>query len=169
MGGYMGFGLQKWIYSRAPRKKLFVRERLPSFTSLPKYSRTFTLKPKVKENNVLKGILTIFIALAFCAILHSSYQKYTGYSQAQAIKLNDYQNNKDQIAFNFLINSGYNRLENNNVKAAYSEFKLAYNINSKNETLNKLMVETLMVLCDTDVHYCHELDMLLDVNNQNIK
>ena len=41
--GYMGLGLQKWIYTMRPRKP-FSMQRKGSFTAVPTYSREFKLQ-----------------------------------------------------------------------------------------------------------------------------
>lgn len=148
MGGYMGFGLQKWIYSRNPRKKMFVKERIPSFTSLPKYSRTFKLQASIVENKKLMGFLTVLITIGFIVVINLTYQKFNDYSNEYNKKMNVYHNHKNEKAFNFLMDSGKYRLESNKLLGAYSEFKLAYDINPDDDELNQLMLETLITLCD---------------------
>jgi hypothetical protein len=78
--GYMGLGMQKWIYSREPRTKLYVRNRISSFTPLPKYSRTFLLKPSAKENKLLLGSFTVGIVLCLTAMSGWFVKKFTDYS-----------------------------------------------------------------------------------------
>ncbi|WP_158851137.1 hypothetical protein [Algibacter sp. L1A34] len=161
MGGYMGLGLQKWIYSRDPQKKMFKKERLKSFTALPKYSRTFILKPSIKENKKLNGLLTVVFSFLILSVF--TFNHFVDYSNKQSQRIIKITNFKNLEAFNFLVNSGENRLRTNQIKMAYSEFKLAYNINSENKELNQLMIETLSILCSNDNKYCDELDAILDV------
>ena len=161
MGGYMGFGLQKWIYSRNPRKKMFEKERIPSFTSLPKYSRTFKLQASIVENKKLMGFLTVLITIGFIVVINLTYQQFNNYSIEYNKKMTAYHNYKNEKAFNFLMDSGKYRLENNKILEAYSEFKLAYNIRPKDEELNQLMIESLIALCDKKSSYCLELDRML--------
>lgn len=161
--GYIGLGMQKWIYSRNPRKKLYVRDRIPSFTSLPKYSRTFTLKPKIKENPRLKGVLTILIVLSFVLVAGVNYKNFVSYSNKQTALVNNFSELKDKEAFDFLLRSGKKKIYRNNIVGAYSELKLAYSIDPTNEGLNQLLIETLSILCNQDAKYCGELDTILDM------
>ncbi|MDO5980398.1 hypothetical protein [Flavivirga spongiicola] len=158
MGGYMGFGLQKWIYSRNPRKKLYVKERISSFTALPKYSRTFTIKPSIKENKILVGFLTITTVIGFAIILNSCYKHFVVYSNERSKQIAIYKTDKDNMAFNFLLNSGKNRLKQHRIVAAYSELNLAYAIRPNDKELNQLLIETLSILCSKDIAYCDALD-----------
>lgn len=48
--GYMGFGMQSSVYKRHPRKPFSKRGKVPSFSPLLNYTRTFSLKPHIKEN-----------------------------------------------------------------------------------------------------------------------
>ncbi len=162
MGGYMGFGMQKWIYSRNLRRQLYMRDRIPSFTSLPKYSRTFTIKPKIKERPKLKGILIILIVFSVVLIGGVNYKNFISYSNRQTVLVNDFSKLKDKKAFNFLLNSGKSRIYRNDIIGAYSEFKLAYNIDLVNKELNQLFIEILYILCDQDDKYCNELDTHID-------
>jgi hypothetical protein len=162
MGGYMGLGLQKWIYSRNPQKKPYVHEGLQSFTALPKYSRTFKLQPSIRENKRLKGFQTLIITLVFSIVLAHCYTNFINYSNKQTLALNERAYIDSQKAFNFLFNSGKNRLLDNNIKGAYSEFKLAYNIDTHNQKLNQLIIETLSILCNDNNTYCFELNDFLE-------
>lgn len=168
MGGYMGFGLQKWIYSRKPRIKLYERERITSFTSLPKYSRTFKLQPSATENKKYMGLITVIVGISFIVIISFAYRDFIDYSNNHTKQITVNYNNQNKKAFNFLIKSGKNRLKENRVLDAYSEFSLAYNINPNDENLNHLLIETLSVLCNENISYCNELDNMLDtVSNTN--
>ena len=71
MMGYMGFGMQRWVYKMKPRK-LFSFERKPSFEALPKYRREFKLKPRSYEEKPLLSliiIISVVLILAFIAII----------------------------------------------------------------------------------------------------
>jgi hypothetical protein len=161
MGGYMGFGMQKWIYSRKPRKKLYVKERIQSFTALPKYSRTFTLKPSVVDNKIHKGMLTILVVISFIIIITSAFSNFKKYSNEHTKQVTNYINYKNKKAFNFLVYSGKNRLRERRILGAYSEFKLAYSIYPNNIEIQQLLNETLSILCEDNSDYCNELDKLL--------
>ena len=163
MGGYMGLGLQHWIYSRNPQKKMFKKQPLKSFTALPKYSRTFKLQSSRKENKILNGLITILFV--FSALLLSIFiiNQYIDYSNKHAQDIIDITKKKDLETFSFLVNSGEDRLINNQALRAYSEFKLAQNINPESERLSQLIIETLSVLCADNNEFCKELDCAMEI------
>jgi len=161
MGGYMGSGLQQWIYSRNPQKKMFKKQPLKSFTALPKYSRTFKLQANRKENKKLNGFITILLVFSALVLSVFTIQKFTIYSKNHQKYVVDITNKKNLETFNFLVDSGKNRLKHREVKAAYAEFILAYKLYPKNEELNKLLIETLSILCSENNKYCNHLDVML--------
>lgn len=161
MAGYMGFGMQSWVYKRRPRKSFSKRGRVPSFSPLPKYSRTFTLKPKVKENSKALTLLLMFSLITLFVLMFIWKQDFQEYSRKQRAIVENSINKMDEKAFVFLINSGKDRLKSNRPIDAYYEFNLAFNINSGDEELNKLLTETLLILSARDDKYSNELDKLL--------
>lgn len=164
MSGYMGFGMQSWIYKKSPRKPFSKRESLPSFSPLPNYSRKFKLKPSVNENKDLNNFLTLVIILVFAIFLFFLVNRFVAYSNNQAISITAINESKDNEAFDFLMKSGKSRLLSNNIFGAYSEFNLAYNIKPKDKELNELMIETLGILCVSEEKYCDRLDVILNTD-----
>lgn len=162
MFGYMGFGMQNKLYKKRPRKPFIKRGQLTSFHSLPMYSRTFMLKPKVKENTRLIGFLMIVAILFVVSLLPVFKNQFEDYSEAHRTKMELNIQNANKEAFTFLMYSGKKRLLTNNIIGAYSEFNLAYKIQPESAELKQLLVETLSILCEKDVTYCNELDDFLD-------
>jgi hypothetical protein len=158
MSGYMGFGMQSWLYKKRPRKPFAKRGQVPSFSPLHNYSRTFSLKPHVKKNNLLTGLFTLAILILSAYFVFTYCDRFTDYSNQHRQLVIVQTQKQDEQGFNFLINSGKRRLSNNNVKGAYSEFHLAYNIRPENEELNRLLLETLSILCSEEIKYCDKLD-----------
>ena len=157
--GYMGFGMQRWIYSRSPRK-LFVKDRIPSFSPLQKYYRTFSIKKRVVINKRLAGLYSILVATGFILVMIFSFNNFKNYSNTQTKEVSNLIKLEDKKAFVFLVRSGKNRLAENRIKDAYYEFHLAHKIYPKSENLNKLLVETLSILCIDNNNYCKEIDTL---------
>ena len=60
--GFMGFGMQKWIYTMRPRKP-FSMQRKGSFTVILTYKRSFKLQPSKNKNGYNFGVL-FFLILA---------------------------------------------------------------------------------------------------------
>ena len=163
MGGYMGLGLQQWIYSRNPQKKMFKKQPLKSFTALPKYSRTFKLQSSRKENKILNGLITVLFVFSASLLSIFTINQYIAYSNKHAQDIIDITKKKDLETFSFLVNSGEDRLINNQALRAYSEFKLAQNINPESERLSQLIIETLSVLCADNNEFCKELDRAMEI------
>lgn len=160
--GYMGFGMQRWIYNRSLRKPFSKRGQIPSFSAIPKYSRTFKIIPHIPESKpkyVVIGIVT-FISLLFLTKLYTN--KFVLYSNNYTKVNQERLKAIDIEAFNFLLNSGKLHLKRNNISGAYSEFILAYKVNPNNKKLNQLLIETLSILCKKDISYCAELNGFLD-------
>ncbi|MBF8149967.1 hypothetical protein ITJ86_08655 [Winogradskyella sp. F6397] len=151
--GYMGLGLQKWIYAMRPRKP-FSMQRKGSFTAVPTYSREFKLQYSNNEGSynfgiILFLIMVLVIALAIPRWIEDSRLRHQQ-ELAWAIQ-------KDNYAFNFLLKSGKWRLNKGRISGAYSEFKLAYAIKPDNVELNALLLETLEILCLDYNRHCDDL------------
>jgi hypothetical protein len=58
------------------------------------------------------------------------------------------------------MSSGKKRLLNGNINGAYSEFKLAIAIMPHNGEVNKLLFETISILCQENEGYCKEFKTL---------
>ena len=109
MVGYMGFGMQSWLYKKRPRKPFTKRGQVPSFTPLHSNTRTFSIKPHLKKNNIYAGLITL-VAISISILLVVNYsQKFVSYSQERS-ELIEYNNSKQEnYTFNFLLNSGKKR------------------------------------------------------------
>ena len=128
--GYMGFGMQRWIYSRNPRKP-FVKGKIPSFTAVKTYDRNFKLQPSKPFGRFFIFISILLLGLFF-SIIYLKKDEFLIHSN----KIHNQENERlaqiDKDAFKFLMKSGIHRLESNNIVGAYSEFKLAANIKPNN-------------------------------------
>lgn len=160
MGGYMGFGMATWIYKQRPRKPFSTQRSKPSCNTLPIYSRKFKLQPSQKSSRLYLVFSLLLIALFFTGVFFKAPQ-FMDYSNNRYLQKQMKTEQINNEAFEFLMKSGMNRLRVNNAVGAYSEFKLAYNINPDNEKLNQLLIETLSVLCKNENTYCNDLDVVL--------
>jgi hypothetical protein len=162
--GYSGLGMQSWIYKMRPRKP-FSMERKPSFSALPNHKRTFALTLKTNENRFETGLVTIFVALLLVFIISIfSIESYEHF-KIQTALVNKQEKKFNNEAFTFFMNSGKGRLKHNNIIGAYSEFNLAFNIYPQDEELNKILIETLSILCENDNKYCTKLNTHLGIFN----
>nr|WP_321224184.1 hypothetical protein [uncultured Psychroserpens sp.] len=160
MGGYMGFGMASWIYKQGPRKVFSKRKRIPTCNTLTTYNRVFKLQPSKNKSEIYIGLSLLIVVLITFGIFYM-VPNFTDYHNERAAQLEKRKVRLDENAFNFLMKSGKNRLLSNNLKGAHSEFKLALAINPNDETVNQLLLETLVGLCDENNTYCVELDELL--------
>ncbi|MDG5491872.1 hypothetical protein [Psychroserpens sp. SPM9] len=160
MGGYMGFGMASWIYKQRPRKAFSKRKRRPTCNTLPSYERTFKLQPSTKSSRWSLLVTIMLLGLFFTSFYFKAPVVIRQTNTMLTLKKERIERENIE-AFDFLYHSGIRRLHGNNLKGAYSEFKLAQAIYPEHEALNQLMIETLTVLCEDDNGYCDELDALL--------
>lgn len=156
MGGHMGFGMASWTCKKRPRKPFSKRRRQTSCNTLPTYNRTFKLQPS-KGGNALATFITLFLLGLFLV----SFRFMPLVLQDHSNRMEILKQESNTRAFQFLMKSGVNRLKGQNLVGAYSEFKLAYNINPNHQELNELMLQTLHSLCEDENTYCRDLDVLL--------
>jgi len=145
--GYMGFGLQKWIYNLKPRRP-FSKDRKSSGDTIPKYKREFTLKPNDSQKNIrLKAIRNLALLGIVCFFF--GYFIYSFKNHYKEIDRKQIHFNKQQDAntFELLYSSGKGFLVKGNWLRAKSEFELALKIKPENIDLNKYYIQTLMILC----------------------
>lgn len=159
--GFMGFGMQKWIYTMRPRKP-FSMERKPSFTVVPIHKRKFKLQHSKKSNTSYIGVVLLIIMLILIGTYLPKIVTYESQRHKNELAM---QIARDNYIFNFLIDSGEKRLDRGEISGAYLEFKLAYAIKPDDEKLNKLLLETLEVLCLDYSRYCENYNKLLEKLN----
>lgn len=161
MFGYMGFGMESWIYKRNPRDPFAKRDRMQSFSALPNYNQEFELKYHKIENKRHYGLLTILVVIGLSIMAGFSCYKFNRYTTKHTKLVDERLCIENREAFDFLLNSGYSRLKRGDVVGAYSEFVLAYKIDNHDEKLNALIIETLSILCDREAEYCSKLDIFM--------
>ena len=163
MAGYMGFGMQSWIYKRILRKPFSKKGQVPTFSSLPLYFREFKLKPSIKRNKKLISLLTVLITLLLTTTVVIYGFKFHKYESTQSELVNEINLKKNEEAFQFLLKSGRNRFYSKNYFGAYSELVLAHKICSEDKDVINLLIETSRALCQSDLKYCEALDNYLEL------
>lgn len=159
--GYMGFGMQSYIYKRRPRKPFAKRSRIPSFNPLTEKKQIFKLKKHANADKYQVG-LGLVVSVLLVAILMINFGfKIKAHTNTQVDLAKAHLIKSDQDAFAFLVESGKDRLNRGNAEGAYAEFKLAYKIYPNNQELDKLLIETLSVICVEANLYCTELNQYL--------
>ena len=152
--GYMGFRMQKWIYTMQPRRPFSI-DRKSSFTSIPVYKREFHGKENRNKTSLFLGVV-LMLVLIICTV--SFYPVFKSYHKELRISILKLERIQSEKAFNFLMESGIYRLRNNNFKGAYSEFELALAIFPDNKQARSLYLETVSILCFNDKIHCEKLD-----------
>ncbi len=156
--GYMGFGLQSWIYSMQPRKP-FSCKRKVAFTSVPRYTRDFKLQHTEPSNNIGAYICIALVVIFSIGIFEAKPRMANHSNHLEELRIERKTN-----AFKFLLESGKMYLIQNDYEAAYSEFNLAYQINPKHKEIRALIVKSLSALCYQKDSYCDELDRMVQMN-----
>jgi len=168
MSGYMGFGMQSWLYKKKPRKPFDKREALPSYTALPKYQRTFQPKRNKNRSTRLTAALTVAIIFCFLIVLNYMSTQFVTYSDEHRKELVKNETRFDNEAFVFLLDSGISELKSQRPEIAFKHFELALNIFPEHKRVNRLYLETLSVLCEKNkVKYCELLNQKISILKTN--
>lgn len=154
--GYMGFGLQKWIYTMRPRKPYSI-QRKGSFTEIPSYKIKFKLQPSKDIRPYNFGILLVLLLVL---VVGFSVPKWLSQAKAHQKKVTALKTYKANKAFDFLMTSGKRRLKVGNLSGAFSEFKLAKAIQPNHPELKQLYFETLRKLCIQNEVNCTPFDSI---------
>lgn len=156
--GYMGLGMQSWVYKMKPRKP-FSCIRKNSFTSLPNHKgRKFKIQHSKESSKfyIIISFTLIFLLFSFVIIKRNDFLDHSSLINKE---INERIQREDIFAFNFLFNSGKRRLKSRNLVGAYSEFKLAYNLRPNDIELKQLLLETITLLCDKNESFCSEYEL----------
>ncbi|WP_341217178.1 hypothetical protein, partial [uncultured Wocania sp.] len=122
------------------------------------------IKPHIKESKFKYAFLGIIIFISLVFLIKICTKKFVLYSNNYTYIKNERLIFLDNDAFHFLLRSGKNRLLSNKILEAYYEFNLAYSIRPNDKELNRLMIETLSILCVREDKYCDKLDVFLNVD-----
>ena len=155
--GYMGFGMAKWVYKQRPKKAFAKSAGKPSCNVLTDYKRKFKLKPsntfgRRKLNFEIIIVLATVLFFTFLLFKFDNYESNIVKAKHQSAII------KDEMIFNYLLDSGIYHLEHNNYENALSEFILAEKINPEDKKLHRLMTEVYYVLCESESRHCAELE-----------
>jgi tetratricopeptide (TPR) repeat protein len=177
--GYMGFGLQKWIYNQKPRKPFKKREstlgheyieigNVKDFTlgdSIPPSpegveERILESKKRNRLNNKLDRIQGIFIIVIVVSILTIIYiksrQPNTNSSKYGYTPPSYDASDKEKDAIALFLKSGINLLQWNQIESAEEEFERALKIDPENIEVLNYYVLTLSFDCEQNNKNCHK-------------
>lgn len=154
--GYMGLGMQKWIYTMRPRQP-FSMKRKKAFTVVPKYERVFKIQPSKHKDHLHIGIIVFIVIVFILLTLIPQWMEYARIRHKQEVT---HTTTRDNQFYAFLKKSGEKQFVLGNYEKALSEFKLARNIRPNSEEINLLLLEVIGMLCDENISYCQEYDTL---------
>jgi hypothetical protein len=162
--GYMGFGMQSWIYTMRPRKP-FKGERSKVYGVNPIYKKTFQLKHRPTSDNKSLGIQTLIIVGLILILSFFAIQSLKEYHIERA-KISTYKYGQhDRGAYNFLVQSGDHHLSKGRLEAALKEYNLAEKIFPNSKKVEQLKLIVLSELCKDNISYYNQLEAMLQKPN----
>jgi hypothetical protein len=173
--GYMGFGLQKWIYNMKPRKPFSKSAKNAGYENYEQAHWEFKLKesctsnPEVidkrlneakrrfKFNNRLDDIhssIYIIAIVVLTIITFIGVNNYKEKNQKNQVIISSRNQQEIKNALDVIIKSGINYLNHNEVKNAIKEFELALTLEPKNEEAFYYYVLSLSFDCVQNNRNC---------------
>lgn len=178
--GYMGFGMQKWIYKQRPRKP-FSQDRKPFCSTLPdhEYQNAYTdnnikLSVRISDNELseeeihdqkvlrrsklfVRGtIITLAIGLFLGLVSHFSFKEdnYFAKERIRQEKIQERQVIEHDEAYEILIKSGKRAMESRRYDRAINEFNQALRISHDHLESRELLVDALILSCSEEGKNC---------------
>jgi tetratricopeptide (TPR) repeat protein len=174
--GYMGLGMQRWIYNHKIRRPFKYREGRGGYDTINFKTRDFRLadtpttdEKKIQEkidssryilkHNILIGKVHSFIYIASILLLSvaSIFSiRYFSRSEAQIYPGNiiERRNQETETAVNILLKSGKFYLDNNDLEYALKDFEQAVNIAPDNPRAIAYYVLVLALDCEFNKKNC---------------
>jgi tetratricopeptide (TPR) repeat protein len=176
--GYMGFGLQKWIYNLKPRKPFKKGTKGKGYethefgnpkefklketgTSNPALAelRLIETRKRIQLNTRIERLfsvlfiigLIVFFAFMYLGVFDSS-KKSKETQKVASTRIT----NERQYALELLIRSGELNLKNNEIENAINDFILALNIDENNTTVLYNLILALSIDCEMNSRNCVE-------------
>jgi len=173
--GYMGFGLQKWIYSQKPRKPFKKRESTLGQEYIDT-ERNFSIEGSFvpnpngveeriensKKRNRLKSklekiqsiiFLIMFFFLAIIIIIYIRKPTYNN-NQEGVIIIDEEYNKEIQRDINLFIKTGKDNLEWNYINSSIEEFERALKLDPNNIEALNYYVLALSIDCEQNNKNC---------------
>ncbi|MGV6832510.1 MAG: hypothetical protein ACWA5P_13230 [bacterium] len=132
--GYMGFGLQNWIYRRRPRKP-FSKKTRPTFYALPNYEREFKIQPSKDDNMSIPKLVPILLIVFLVFFLTKGIKDFMDYSKDLNSFATQRNAEKSSKAFKYLVDAGEWRLLHHHYDEALRKFEFAREIYPEDERL----------------------------------
>jgi tetratricopeptide (TPR) repeat protein len=177
--GYMGFGLQKWIYQMKPRKPFKKGNKIAGYETQDIHNQkefnlkeTYSTNPEIIENRLKEAkkksllnwrkqlaysVLVVFALMSVFALIYygKSDSIFSG-SQDQYKLMAQKDRQEKAEALDLLIKTGKHHLYNNEIENAITNFKLALNIDPDNSLALYNLILALSVDCEKNSNICEE-------------
>jgi tetratricopeptide (TPR) repeat protein len=176
--GYMGFGLQKWIYTMKPRKLFKKGNKKPGYETTEflkprefRLSETTINNPEILEERIKASkkriafrvkVGRIYSVLIIAGILGVIVLVYIGISEYMSkfqenhnavLILNTIEEENAVVVF---IESGILHLKNSEIENAINDFKLALSIDPYNKTALYNITLAFSIDCEINARNCDE-------------
>jgi len=176
--GYMGFGLQKWIYNLKPRKPFKKGTKGAGYDTYQinnpnefKLKDTRIKNPELAELRLkesrkrfaansrkerLFGVLIVICLIFSIALIFERVSNYTLKSNENQKKSTERISKEKEDALELLIVSGKLNLQNNDIEHAINDFTLALNIDQENPIALYNLTLAFSIDCEKNSHNCEE-------------
>ncbi len=189
--GYMGFGMQKWIYSQKPRKP-FSKERTPGYDTLPGHSNDefsdgglpsqnmesiderisegkFRIKSHWIRNRIGDFIIaSVIIVIIILVIIR--FVSQTGIWSSEDLSARQKAESETRRAYELSMEYGIGHFEKGEHDEAIVEFKNALRLYPQDNVALDALAATYYKLCLTENRYCNEAilsyNQLINKGNQ---
>ena len=171
--GYLGFGLQRWIYTQKPRK-FFSKDRKPIHSEIEmfqikSFTPAFSTSPsssgektnqtqRIKANKSIQrlAIMIGFVLLITVTVLAVKAFSFTDYSEE--IKLDKMREKKryESNAYRVMTITGRKAFEKGNYVFAYEEFNRAHKLYPHAVYHQVYLANMYKQLCEEEGFYCNE-------------
>jgi len=178
MAGYMGFGLQKWIYRQWP-KRFFKLDRkpindsveayntkkwdakFPPKTDYSRFAKFLRIRSKDESRgNSIMALSAFAIILATVWIIAFTFPKSTFISTKKILR--EYHRSEKLEAYQYLRNSIIFETEKNNFAAAYDEYVLANKLFPQAIYHQVELANMYVTLCNDKSRYCSETEVFIE-------
>jgi tetratricopeptide (TPR) repeat protein len=175
--GYMGFGMQKWIYSRKPRKP-FSKERTPGYDSLPGHANdefsgcgvpsqnmeSIDERISMGKRRILRKwirnrlgdllLAAIILAIVVWIVIRLSSQIGIWSSDHQSAMQKEAAEVRQSYALS--MEYGITHFEKGEYEEAIREFKNAVRLNPKDTRALEALAGVYNTLCLNENRYCND-------------
>lgn len=189
--GYMGFGMQKWIYSQKPRKP-FTKERTPGYDTLPTHAtdefsdcglpsqnmesieeRISTGKRRILRKwirNRLGDLILAAIILAIVIWIVTRLSSQIGIWSSDNQILRQKEEAEIRRAYTLSMEYGVIHIEKGEYEEAIREFKNAVRLKPKDTKALEALAGVYNTLCLRENRYCNDAiltyNLLIDMGKR---